>query len=291
MALNPNLSPDKLGRWFPDIVPVRGRVVDVEGKSVLADVKVDDVPSLASVREVVRKLLSSIHQMEGRNGDITFLNNITVEGDTIIEGDIIINGDIEVTLTDITVNGFVFIQNKGDSARLVIEVAELGVPPEVTDPNANALVIYQDPTSQRLKVREYPALTAHWLADQTIQTLAYQAGVWTNMPLALTEMFGDTRLRTAMDLTNFTEFRVVANLTVAGAAGAVIYPRFDAGAGFLEMGAGALGRLTIDSTGVLTGNWATMDTNGKADVELQMVGSGGDGAADPAFGIIQLQFR
>jgi len=56
----------------------------------------------------------------------------------------------------------------------------------------------------------------------------YAAGAvaWTNMPLARTELFGGTLERIYIDLTGYSQFRVSANVAVAGTAGARLFAEY-----------------------------------------------------------------
>lgn len=116
---------------------------------------------------------------------------------------------------------------------------------------------------------------------------------WTNMPAAVTELFGNTSSRVKLDLTYGTHYRLVVNQTVAGQAGAdfnlqystdnVTYQAADAAAaGELDVGAG---------TGVKVGAWADLVAGANADVWLRIVGKEGNGVKDPRWRQIRIQFK
>jgi hypothetical protein len=117
--------------------------------------------------------------------------------------------------------------------------------------------------------------------------------VWTNMPLALTE-FVSTYTRSRADLSNCTHYRIYVSQSVAGFAGADLNMQYSldgttwvaadlvSGAGELDVGTG---------TGLKTGAWAALKDSAKGDVYLRLVGKDGDGAVDPAWRQVKIQFR
>jgi len=116
---------------------------------------------------------------------------------------------------------------------------------------------------------------------------------WTNMPAAVTELFGGAESRVKVDLTYGTYYRIVVLQTVAGYSTAdlnlqystdnVTYQAADTGAaGELAVGAGI---------GVKVGTWAALVAGAQADVWLRIVGKQGDGKVDPRFRQIRTQFK
>jgi hypothetical protein len=119
---------------------------------------------------------------------------------------------------------------------------------------------------------------------------------WGNMPLAITEIFGRLSLRSKTDLDNFTQARLVVNIDTIGAVGADLHAEYDAGSGFLELADVAnAGDVLIDTLGtllILDSGWFDVDALALVtDVTLRIVGENGDGATDPRFGHISLEFR
>lgn len=115
------------------------------------------------------------------------------------------------------------------------------------------------------------------------------------MPLAVTELYGTTWGRRAADLTDLSEFRLVVVQVIAGAAGATFRAEYsddgglnwnnleDAGTGAdLAVGAG---------TGLKIGAWGNLAAGAIADVQLRIIGWNGDGATDPSFRYIGIEFR
>ncbi len=120
---------------------------------------------------------------------------------------------------------------------------------------------------------------------------------WSNMPLALTEFNALTRHRQGMDLTNYTQARIIVNVMVAGAATpALIACQYSINAGvawnYLDSaGANTGPNVDISAIGLKVGSWITIDAAAMADVWLRIVGVSGDGAVDPQFGSIIVQFK
>ena len=126
------------------------------------------------------------------------------------------------------------------------------------------------------------------------------AGAWTNMPTAATLFNGSHRHVTRVDLTGFTEVRLVVNKqATAGAAASKLALRFSASfqasaGGYENIGAGgaevACSPLNVQNT-IVTSAWTPLIAGARTDVFLALVGSGGDGALDPAFGSVVAEFR
>lgn len=118
------------------------------------------------------------------------------------------------------------------------------------------------------------------------------ASLWSNMPAALTEFWGRSASRLQYDLTDATQARFMVNLDTAGVTSAklrVQYSTDQVSWNYLDGGTGP--SVTLDSTGLKTTNWVNITALAKADVFLRVVGLDGDGAADPSFGVVELQIR
>lgn len=113
---------------------------------------------------------------------------------------------------------------------------------------------------------------------------------WTNQPAALTELAG-TRVR--IDLSLASQARFTLNLTVAGVAAAVLALQFSTNAGttwaYLDGVSGP--SVNIGTTGARESTWVDLTAAAKADVLIRIVGQGGNGTLDPAFGLTLLQVR
>jgi hypothetical protein len=123
------------------------------------------------------------------------------------------------------------------------------------------------------------------------------AVTWTNMPVALTFWSGSYRHITKVDLTNYTQVRLIVNKqTTAGAAASKLILRYRTAfsttvGDYSDIGTSEVSVAVNVLNTVLASNWINLATGAKADIFLSLVGSGGDGALDPAFGQIFAQFR
>lgn len=136
------------------------------------------------------------------------------------------------------------------------------------------------------------------VAQFVVPLVADSAAVaWTNMPAAATIFAGSHRHVTKADLTNFTEVRLVLNKqATAGAASSVVELRYatsfgTAAANYSAICASPLQVAVNVQNTVLVTAWTTLIAGAQGDVFLALVGSGGDGVLDPAFGNISAQFR
>lgn len=111
---------------------------------------------------------------------------------------------------------------------------------------------------------------------------------WTNMPAALTELFGATNHRTQIDFTDVTDVTFVVNVQTAGVAGSklrVQYSLDESSWAYLDGVSGP--SVAIDATGVEVAT-VTIEAAAQALVFLRVVGIDGDAAGDPVFGNILL---
>lgn len=78
-------------------------------------------------------------------------------------------------------------------------------------------------------------------------------------------------------------------VNVAGSANTVLQVEYsiDSGGSWLNLSA----QLDVDATGVAPGTWANIPVSAKTDVLVRLVGSGGDGVADPEFSQVALEVR
>jgi hypothetical protein len=225
VAVNPNLPPEKLGRWFPDVISIRAAKIQ--------DAKIDDIPSLASLREVIRKIAAMVYQLEGRNGPVTILNDVTILGDLIIN-----NTTLEEFITNIIINN----------------------PPVGTD---------------TLVIGILPQTEAY------IQPVA--EAEWTNGAV--------TPRRVQLDLSNFTEFRVSANVDTPIVNGLKIYPKYDSGGGDTRLGTSSGDLTVVAAAGVQTGAWEPIASGALADVELSIYTIAGDGVTFDSLISLHYHFR
>jgi hypothetical protein len=119
------------------------------------------------------------------------------------------------------------------------------------------------------------------------------AAEWSNQPNASTELWGGTtQHRRLLDLTNETQYDFVVEVRQAGTAGAVLnleYTTDLTGAtGWTSMAGGTISLAAV--AWVRTG-WVSVPAGAKAVVLLRVMGSGGNGAADPQFSSLVAHFR
>lgn len=135
-----------------------------------------------------------------------------------------------------------------------------------------------------------PYLVVNLVADSAAVT-------WTNMPAALTFFAGSHRHVAKVDLSSFTECRLIVNKqATAGAANAVVELRYASAfstsvGSYSQAGQSAVQVAVNVQNSVLDSDWVSLAAGARADVFLALVGSGGDGVLDPAFGAISAQFR
>lgn len=110
---------------------------------------------------------------------------------------------------------------------------------------------------------------------------------WSNMPAAITEIFGLTHRRHILDLTHFDKVGLAARVSTAGAANAVIWAQYstDGGSNWSDLMAN---RLALAPAGTKGTTWEAIPTEARGLVQVRLVGQNGDGAADPILGIISL---
>lgn len=121
---------------------------------------------------------------------------------------------------------------------------------------------------------------------------------WTNKNVALQEFLNTNQRRLTVDLTNATQFRIIANVTTQGVSGSVTGIQYstDGGTTFRGLDNGTANtNSTVTLSDLGTGSkvtaWTNLAAGAKADVLLRITGSGGDGAADPAFSNISIQIK
>lgn len=139
------------------------------------------------------------------------------------------------------------------------------------------------------------AMTPDNKFDIPIMLTDAAAQIWVAMPAALTEFRGLTIHRTAANLGSRTQAQLIANVQIAGVAGAGlrVQASLDNGANWraLEAGAGTGPGVSLTSTGIIKGPAAEIDALVRKDVLLRVVGGGGNGVISPSFGSIVLRVR
>lgn len=115
---------------------------------------------------------------------------------------------------------------------------------------------------------------------------------WTDMPAALTELFGSTAYRTKADLSNVSQARIVARVESAGAGSAELRVQYSTDQSSWDYLDGASGPgADISGAGTPVSSWVDLAAGAKADVFLRIVGINGDGSEDPEFGVVMVEFK
>lgn len=122
---------------------------------------------------------------------------------------------------------------------------------------------------------------------------------WTNMPSALTWFSGVSTVRPywPRDLTYFTQARIIALMAgTPGVSGSKVRALYSTShdltiGNYLTLGSSEV-QVTVDAASTVTDSgWINLVTGAKADVWIGLAGIDGNGAADPIFQHIWIQFR
>lgn len=117
------------------------------------------------------------------------------------------------------------------------------------------------------------------------------------MPAADTFLVGSHRHVLKIDLTNFTQCRLVVNKqgTAGGASSKLILKyatSFSTTVGnYSNIGTSEVSVATNNTNTVTATAWTNLAAGAIADVFICVSGSGGDGVLDPVFGLIAAQFK
>lgn len=122
----------------------------------------------------------------------------------------------------------------------------------------------------------------------------------TSLPAAIQEFTNNGRLRTKVDLSGASEFRVTNRQTATGASGCVMgvaYAATEAGT-WKWLDGTAIGSVPLTGTAPFdqanttnVGPWTAIDADALADVFIRPMTANGDGAASPSCSHISLQVR
>jgi len=125
--------------------------------------------------------------------------------------------------------------------------------------------------------------------------------VWTNMPAALSFWLSSATVAKDVlraDLTGYTQVRLRVNKQgTAGAAASKLILRYKASpftqvvANYSDIGASEVSVAVNVTNTYLETAWINLVAGAKADVFIALLGSGGDGALDPAFGYVHAEFK
>lgn len=131
----------------------------------------------------------------------------------------------------------------------------------------------------------------------TMLAAATATGQWTNMPAAEDFLLGGAKPVVRVDLSDYRECRLVAVMsTNAAASGAKLYAKyaatFSATVGdYSDLGTSSVEVAIDTSDAAIESEWTPLAAAARADVYITVTGDGGDGATDPRFGNVAIQFR
>lgn len=137
------------------------------------------------------------------------------------------------------------------------------------------------------------ALEAVRPAPMLVELQAWAGAVttWTNMPLALTIYNGDTLRFWKIDTSNLRQARLVTDMNIAGAVGAVITVKMGTTATSADTTVPSISN-AIQPAAIVDSGWQNLHANNIGDtVFITCWGAGGDGAIDPQFRRIHLFLR
>lgn len=141
-----------------------------------------------------------------------------------------------------------------------------------------------------------PAWAYHHLTH-VIHGASGAVATFSNMPAAATLLFSSTFHVRKLDLTNYTQGRlIVSKGSVAGNFGSKLILRYhtsfsSTASDYSDIGTSEVSVAVDSGVGGIVSSWVNLATGAKADVWIAVIGTGGDGAIDPTFGTISAEFR
>lgn len=123
----------------------------------------------------------------------------------------------------------------------------------------------------------------------------YSNYTWSNMPAAL-NFWRQEASAYKVDLTNFTQARLVVHTTSGALAGSKLILRYKTtsysatATDYSDIGTSEVST-TLTTAGVIDSGWVDLAAGAKADVFVALLGQDGDGAADPVFRYMTIQFK
>lgn len=122
---------------------------------------------------------------------------------------------------------------------------------------------------------------------------------WTDMPSAETVLAASSSRIIKFDMTEYDEVRLLGRVSTAGVSGAKLILRYNTAnsvsltvAGNWDNGVGTSEvAMSLTATGMIDSGWIKIANAAKGDYNIAIIGSGGDGAVDPVFGNVYVQFR
>lgn len=131
--------------------------------------------------------------------------------------------------------------------------------------------------------------TTHTHPLQVMDLMFFGAALsWTNMPAAETEYQSTERYRFKYDLASYTSVRMMATVSAIGTASSILKIQYSTnGTTWVDLGVS----ISLAALGLPITAWTAIPAGAKSDVFFRIVGSGGDGAADPTLASVRMQVR
>jgi hypothetical protein len=178
----------------------------------------------------------------------------------------------------------------------------LGARPAAGAANANSLYLSTDDAGGTLSRSDGAAWQVVGRA-RSPRTVNFLFGIWTNMPVALNEMFGTNRSRVPMDLSTASQVRVSTNIITIGNAvapaklcaqysvdGGASWANFDGSPG--AACASGVAAVTIHVPGLRQSLWQDLPAAAQDENAIvRIAGDGGNALADPNFGVTAIEVR
>lgn len=134
-------------------------------------------------------------------------------------------------------------------------------------------------------------------SGQLALTFNTASTIWTNMPAAVTILFGNAAAIQKANLSGYTQCRLLLNkLGVAGNTNSKIVLEYatsytQTAATYIDIGTTEVSCATTGQNTYIDSGWINLATGAKADVFITVTGINGNGTLDPVFGAITAQFR
>lgn len=117
------------------------------------------------------------------------------------------------------------------------------------------------------------------------------AGVSWAIPAVTTNILGKSSLRFVLDLSAYSQWRLVANLSAAAAAGSKLRLKYASTGGGALSNMGTAGDIAADGTGGVVGAWTTIPSDTRGPTFLAVHGLDGDGVTTAVIENLVVQFR
>lgn len=133
------------------------------------------------------------------------------------------------------------------------------------------------------------------ITTKVLRIMYSQPITWTNMPAADTLLQGTAYYMTLVDLTGYTKVRMWFNVTTIGAAGSKLMLRYasawsNAVGSYSTIGVTEVQCSLISAGSLQESGWVNLVPGAIGPVTIAVVGTAGNGAADPTFGSITVEF-